>query len=348
MSMDSAVSPDSLLSLLGKFQGRKLLVIGDLILSRFVEVQARKLAREAPVPAGDYVGENFVPGGGANLARELSSLGASASVLGAVGEDEQGVWLKDDLVRNGISTVGIVTEKNRPTSLRTWIMVNRLHYLRIDREVRKDVSLQCTKSFLSVVESEIGGIDCVVLSDYDKGVITPALISGIVQAARKHGKIVVAQTKMRHYLDFAGVTYLKSNIEEATHATGINIVNETTLRNLGVNLLARLDCKGILITRGEQGMTVFEKEQLTHFPPLYGRKNFFSKVGVRDAMTACFALTAASGGNIHEAACLSNIAGAIRSEIPRTMTLTVPDLEKQISQLGDFLQKIVQAPVSRR
>ncbi len=344
--MDS-LSADGLLSLLRKFQGRKILVAGDLILSRFVEVQARKLAREAPVPAGDYVGETFVPGGAANLARELGSLGALVSLLGAVGEDEQASWLKEDLTRNGISNVGIVTEKNRPTSLRTWIMVNRLHYLRIDREERKDVSLQCTRAFLSRVESEIAGIDCVVLSDYDRGVITPALISGVVLAARKYGKIIVAQTKMRHYLDFSGVTYLKSNIEEASHATGINIVNETTLRNLGVNLLARLDCKGILITRGEQGMTVFEKEQIAHFPPLYGRRNFFSKVGVRDAMTAGFSLTAAAGGNVYEAACLSNIAGALRSETPRNVTLTVPDLEKQISHLGDFLQKIVQAPVRR-
>jgi D-beta-D-heptose 7-phosphate kinase/D-beta-D-heptose 1-phosphate adenosyltransferase len=341
------LSPDSLLSLVRMFQGKRLLVAGDLILSRFVEVQARKLAREAPVPAGDYVGETFVTGGAANLARELASLGVSVSVLGSLGEDENGSWLKDYLNTSGISTSGIVTEKNRPTSLRTWIMVNRLHYLRIDREERKDVSFQCTKSFISSVESEIAGADCVVLSDYDRGVITPALISGVVQAARRRGKIVVAQTKMRHYLDFTGVTYVKSNLEEATHATGINIVNETTLRNLGINLLARLDCKGILITRGEQGMTVFEKEQITHFPPLYGRKDFFSKVGVRDAMTAAFSLAAAVGGNVYQAACLSNIAGALRSDTPRNITLTLPDLERQISQLGDFLQKIVQAPVRR-
>ncbi len=104
---------------------------------------------------------------------------------------------------------------------------------------------------------------------------------------------------MRHYLDFSGVTYVKSNIEEATHATGMNIVNETSLRNMGVNLMQRLDCKGMLITRGEQGMTVFEKEQITNFPPIYGRRNFFSKVGVRDAMTGVFALAVAVGGDHH-------------------------------------------------
>jgi D-beta-D-heptose 7-phosphate kinase/D-beta-D-heptose 1-phosphate adenosyltransferase len=344
--MDS-LSNESLSSLLPKFQGRKLLVIGDLIVSRFVDVSARKLAREAPVPAGDYVGETSLPGGAANLARELTSLGASVSLVGLVGEDEQGAWLKEDLARTGIATSGVVTDKARTTSLRTWIMVNRLHYLRIDRELRKDVPAQITRSFLSTAEAEIPSIDCVVLSDYDRGVINSGLISSIVAAARRAGKIVVAQPKMRHYLDFSGVTYLKSNLEEATHATGINIVNETTLRNLGVNLLARLDCKGILITRGEEGMIVFEKEHLTQFPPLYGKKNFFSKVGVRDVMTGVFSLAVASGGGIAEAACLSNIAGAVRSEASRNITLTVDDLQKQFVNLGDFLQKIMQAPVRR-
>jgi D-beta-D-heptose 7-phosphate kinase/D-beta-D-heptose 1-phosphate adenosyltransferase len=339
------ISIERLSSLLTKFQGRRLLVIGDLIVNRFVEISARKLAREAPVPVGDYVSETPLPGGAANLARELASLGASVSIIGIVGEDEHGMWLKEDLSRKGITTSGVLVEKTRPTSLRTWIMVNRFPYLRIDREIRKEVSAQITKTFLATTELE--GVDCIILSDYDRGVITPSLIDGIVIAARKAGKIIVAQPKMRHYLDFRGATYVKSNLEEATHATGINIVNETTLRNLGVNLLGRLDCNGILITRGEEGMTVFEKERITHFPPLYGKKNLFNKVGVRDVMTGIFSLAISSGGNINEASCLSNIAGAVRNEIPRNVSLTTTDLEKQFAALGDFLQKIVQVPVRR-
>ena len=324
-----------------------MLVIGDLIVSRFVEVSARKLAREAPVPAGDYVGETLIPGGGANLARELTSLGANVTVLGVVGDDAQGAWLREDFERNGIATSGIATEKNRPTSLRTWIMVNRLHYLRIDQETRKDIPPAATRVFIDAATAQIPEVDAVVLSDYDRGVISPPLIDGVVSAAKDAKKIVVAQPKMRHYLDFAGVTYIKSNLEEATHATGMNMVNETSLRNMGVNLIQRLDCKGILITRGEQGMTVFEKEQLTNFPPIYGRRNFFSKVGVRDAMTGVFALGVAAGGSMTEAACLSNIAGPLRSDKARNVALTVSDFQSGFDSLGDFLQRISQAPVRR-
>jgi D-glycero-beta-D-manno-heptose-7-phosphate kinase len=341
------LSVERLSQVLSKFQGRRILVIGDLIVSRFVEVSARKLAREAPVPAGDYVGETLLPGGGANLARELTSLGASVSVLGVIGDDATGTWLRDDLIRNGVNASGIAVDKNRPTSLRTWIMVNRLHYLRIDQETRREIPPVTTNAFISAAMAEIPKIEAVILSDYDRGVIGPALIDGVVSAAQKYNKIVVAQPKMRHYLDFTGVNYIKSNLEEATHATGMSMVNETSLRNLGVNLIQRLDCKGIMITRGEQGITIFEKDQITNFPPIYGRRNFFSKIGVRDTMTGVFSMAVAAGATIAEAAVLSNIAGPARSDKARNVTLTISDLQNAFGNLGDFLQRISQAPVRR-
>jgi D-glycero-beta-D-manno-heptose-7-phosphate kinase len=343
----SSLSYDGLGGLLKKFQGRRMLVLGDFLVSRFVEVSARKLAREAPVPAADYVGETLLPGGAANLANEVASLGGSVSVMGMVGDDNYGVWLKDDLARNGVNIDGIVVDKTRPSSLRTWIMVNRLHYLRIDQEVRKEVALTITKSLAGAAEGRIPNVDTVVFSDYDRGVVTSSLISSVVAAARKAGKIVVAQPKDRHYMDYSGVTYLKSNLSEATHATQMSMVNETSLRNMGVNLMGRLDCKGIVITRGEEGMTVFDREQITSFPLAFGRKSFFNKVGVRDVMTGVFSLAVAAGGSITEAACLSNIAGTVRSEKPRTSTLTIQDLEKRLESMGDFLSRVSQMPVRR-
>ena len=338
---------EKLLGLLGQFQGRKILVVGDLIVSRFVEVAARKLSREAPVPAGDYMGETFLPGGAANLTRELVSLGASVSLVGLVGSDEYGNWLKSEFTKYGVSHSGIVTDNSRPTSLRTWIMVNTFHSLRIDREDRRDVPLAMARKLLAEAEPQVKDSDCVVLSDYDRGAITSFLINGIVDAAHSAGKIVVAQPKMHHYLDFSGVTYVKSNLEEAAHATGMAIVNETSLRNMGVNLLSRLDCKAILITRGEQGVTLFDKDNVTLFPPIGGKKNLFSKVGVRDAMTGVFSLVVASGGNASQAAVLSNVAGEARSELPRTSSLSLHDLQTRAEGTEDFVQRIVQAPVRR-
>ena len=344
--MDS-VDRAKLTAVLRQFQGKKVLVIGDLLVSRFVEVAARKLAREAPVPAGDFVGQTLLPGGAANLSRELVSLGASVSLVGLVGSDEYGNWLKSEFSKYGLNSDGVITDQARPTSLRTWYMVNTFHMLRIDKEERRDVSLATAKRLLADAEPQIKNVDCVILSDYDRGVITSYLISGVVTAARAAGKIVVGQPKMHHYLDFSGVTYVKSNLEEAEHATGMAMVNETSLRNMGVNLLSRLESKAILITRGDQGITLFDKDNVTLFPPIRGRKNLFSKVGVRDAMTGVFSLAVASGGNAYQAAVLANVAGEARSELPRIASLSLQELETRTEGAEELAKRIVQAPVRR-
>jgi len=342
-----SVDKDKLTGVLRQFQGRRVLVIGDLLVSRFVEVAARKLAREAPVPAGDFVGQTLLPGGGANLSRELASLGASVELVGLVGSDEYGNWLKSEFSKYGVAFGGVVTDPSRPTSLRTWYMVNAYHMLRIDKEDRRDVPLPMAKTLLAGAEPHIKNIDCVILSDYDRGAITSYLIGGVVSAAHALGKTVVGQPKMHHYLDFSGVTYVKSNLEEAEHATGMAMVNETSLRNMGVNLLSRLDSQAILITRGEQGVTLFDRQNVTLFPPIRGKKNLFSKVGVRDAMTAAFSLAVASGGNPYQASVLSNVAGEARSELPRIATLSLEDLETRVSGAEEFVQRIIQVPVRR-
>jgi len=346
LPLDS-VDREKLTAVLRQFQGRKVLVIGDLLVSRFVEVAARKLAREAPVPAGDFVGQTLLPGGAANLSRELVSLGASVSLVGLVGSDEYGNWLKSEFSKYGLNSKGVIADQVRPTSLRTWYMVNTFHMLRIDKEDRKDVPLGMAKRLLAEAEPQIKDVDCVVLSDYDRGVITSYLIGGVVAAAKSAGKIVVGQPKMHHYLDFSGVTYVKSNLEEAEHATGMAMVNETSLRNMGVNLLSRLESKAILITRGDQGVALFDSENVTIFPPIRGRKNLFSKVGVRDAMTGVFSLAVASGGNLYQAAVLANAAGEARSELPRIASLSHQELETRTEGVEELVKRIVQAPVRR-
>ena len=346
MPLDT-VDREKLTAVLHKFQGRKVLVVGDLLVSRFVEIAARKLAREAPVPAGDFVGQTLLPGGAANLSRELVSLGASVSLVGLIGPDEYGNWLKSEFEKFGLSFEGVVTDSTRPTSLRTWYMVNGYHALRVDKEDRRDVPPVMAKSLLSRAEPQIKEVDAVVLSDYDRGAITSYLIGGVVSAAHASGKIVVGQPKMHHYLDFSGGTDGKANLEEAEPATGMAMVNETSLRNMGVNLLSRLESKAILITRGEEGVTLFDRENVTLFPPLGGKKNLFSKVGVRDAMTGAFSLAVASGGNPYQAAVLSNVAGEARSELPRIATLSLHNLDEKVQRAEDFVKRIVQVPVRR-
>src|SRR5713226_2426509 len=291
------------------------------MVDRYVRSQGRKLSREAPVPVADFISEELVLGGAANLANNLVALGAKVRVLGVVGNDEPGKWIQEELEKKGVDISGAVVN-SRPTSLKTRFILNHRQYLRIDKESRTDVESHVTKQFLYSLDDLLQDADGIVFSDYDKGVITPELISNVVEECRVQEKKVVAQPKVRHYLDYVGVSMVKSNVREATIATGVSMVNDTSLRNMGHNLMTRLECEGLLLTRSEQGMILFEKKNITSFPPFKGPKPGFNAVGVRDCMTAVLAMSIVSEAPIGEAVLLAGLA-ASKTASPIGASLTM-------------------------
>jgi D-beta-D-heptose 7-phosphate kinase/D-beta-D-heptose 1-phosphate adenosyltransferase len=326
------------------FRRKSILVIGDLMVDRYVISQGRKLSREAPVPVADYISEELVLGGAANLTNNLVSLGAKVKVLGVVGNDEAGRWLQDEFKRKNVDVTGLVINE-RPTSLKTRFILNHRQYLRIDKEVRSDVDSHVTKQFLESLKELTEGADGVVFSDYDKGVITPELISNVVEDCRVQEKKVLAQPKVRHYLDYIGVSMVKSNVREATIATGVSLVNDSSLRNMGHNLMTRLESDSILLTRSEQGMILFEKKNITSFPALKGPKPGFNAVGVRDCMTAVLACSIAGGAPVREAALLAGLAAAQQADKIGTVVVDPNDLRSQADTTVELAEHIVQVPV---
>ncbi len=200
------------------FRDKSILVIGDLIVDRYVHSQGRKLSREAPVPVADFLSEELVLGGASNLTNNLVALGAKVKVLGVVGKDEAGRWLVEELHRRGVDTSGVIVN-DRPTSLKTRFILNHRQYLRIDKEYRSDVEPHVTRQFLGALREQVSNVDGVVFSDYDKGVITPELISNVVEECRVQNKKVLAQPKVRHYLDYIGLTMVKSNARASPDST---------------------------------------------------------------------------------------------------------------------------------
>ncbi len=326
------------------FRHKSILVIGDLMVDRYVVSQGRKLSREAPVPVADYVSEELVLGGAANLTNNLVSLGAKVKVLGVVGNDEAGKWLQDELRKKSVDLSGIALNE-RPTSLKTRFILNHRQYLRIDKESRSDIDSHVTKQFLGSLRDLIGGSDGVVFSDYDKGVITPELISNVVEECRVQGKKVLAQPKVRHYLDYIGVSMVKSNLREAAIATGVSLVNDASMRNLGHNLMSRLECESILLTRSEQGMILFEKKNITSFPPFKGPKPGFNAVGVRDCMTAVLACSMVAGAPVREAVLLAGLAASQQADKIGTVVVDLNDLRSQADTTVELAERIVQVPV---
>jgi rfaE bifunctional protein kinase chain/domain len=342
----AVVEKTRLLDIVSGFAGKSVLVVGDLMVDRYQSIIARKMSREAPVPVGDLQGERLSLGGAGNLANNILALGGEARVLGFVGEDSQGEWIKRTLADVGVDTSGIETYK-RPTTLKTRYIVNGFQVLRVDREIRSDIDIELSDRLLKHSPDFVAGSDIVAVADYDKGTITSYFIDQLVAEARKAGKKIIAQPKVRHYLDFRGVDYVKSNEREASIATGISVLNETGLRNIATNLTTRLGCRAIILTRSEKGITVFEQNNMTTVPPMMSPSEFARPVGVRDAMTSVLAISIASGANAFEAAVLSDLAAAIRGEREGTIVVSSKDLIQNLDKTEKALEQAVQVPVRR-
>ena len=337
---------EKLHEIVSRFSGKRVLVVGDMIVDRYVSIAARKLSREAPVPVGDLQGEKLSLGGAANLANNIVALGGKADAVGFVGDDSQGEWIKNTLRDEGIDATHLGLY-DRPTTLKTRYVVNGFQVLRVDREVRSDTSNSLSDMLVKEVESLVPSCDIVALADYDKGAITSYFIDAIVSCARTAGKKIIAQPKVRHYMDLRGVDYIKSNEREASIATGISVLNESGLKNIATNLTTRLDCKSIILTRSERGITVFEQNQMTTIPPMLSSKQFARPVGVRDAMTSAITLSLASGSNSFEAAALGNLAAAIQGERAGTIVVSIDDIIRNLDASDRVLERVMQVPVRR-
>lgn len=339
---------ERLRDLVSSIRGKSVLVIGDLMVDRYVSIRARKLSREAPIPVGDFQEEKLNLGGAGNLANNISALGGKSEVVGFVGKDSQGEWIKSAISKLGADTENIQTN-SRPTTLKTRYFVNGSQYLRVDREVRSDISQELSDALLKSANSLIVECDIVAIADYDKGTITSYLVDGVVSAAKTAGKKIIAQPKVRHYLDLRGVDYIKSNEREASIVTGISVLNESGLKNIATNLSTRLDYKGLLLTRGEKGVTVFEENSMVTIPPFTAPGEFSRAVGIRDAMSSVMTLALASGSNSFEAAALSNIAAAKRAERVGTVVVNAEDIMEKLStsNVQKTLETVVQFPVRR-
>jgi len=339
-------SKERLKEILRGVAGKKVLVIGELMVDHYVETAAKKLSREAPIPVSDVIAENSFAGGTANLASNIASLGGKVSVVGIVGNDYEGELLKEILAKQGIDTAGIVTS-SRPTALKTRYFLDNRQHFRIDRETRSDIDKDLTGEMLKRIETSAGNVDCISISDYDKGTMTPRLINSTVRLAKKYNIPIFGQPKVKHYLDFIGFNCVKSNIREASKATGVSIMNESSLRNIGIHLLSKLECKSLVLTRGGKGLTIFEGNNMIHLPALTPSKEFRRAIGIRDAMMAILTLSLTAGANILEAAILSNIAAAVSDMGAKTLILSMKNFEEYLYEGRELEQPVTQVPLHR-
>ncbi|MFH1878861.1 MAG: PfkB family carbohydrate kinase, partial [Candidatus Omnitrophota bacterium] len=250
----------SLKNIVDKFDGKKrVLVIGDLLLDQFIWGDVSRISPEAPVPVVWVKKEGFMPGGACNVANNLAHLGAEVSIIGIVGEDDNAGILLSLLKERGISTDGILEDNRRPTILKTRVIAHHQQVVRIDRENVDHIDGRYFKKIKEYIDRNIHNFDAIIIEDYGKGLISPALIKYIVQLAKKYGKLVSVDPKENHFSYYKEVGVITPNHHEAAKAVGFPVNNEESRMKAGRKLLKDNKAEVILLTLGEEGMMVFEK-----------------------------------------------------------------------------------------
>jgi D-beta-D-heptose 7-phosphate kinase/D-beta-D-heptose 1-phosphate adenosyltransferase len=292
------------------FTGKKILVIGDLILDEFVWGRVSRISPEAPVPVVWVKNESFMPGGASNVANNINSLGGKAYIAGVVGGDGRAGILKGELEHRGVNVDGVFTDPHRPTILKTRVIAHQQQVVRIDKEKTDPVKDGTVKKIAGFVGDVIDDMDGIVIEDYGKGLITPALLDRVVPLAKKKKKVITIDPKEEHFSYYKGVTVLTPNEREASRAAGFAIKDKATLRKAGFELLKKLKVRIVLITMGEDGMMVFEEHKSPKKIATIAQE-VFDVSGAGDTVAASFTLSLISGANSIQAAHVANCAAGI-------------------------------------
>jgi D-beta-D-heptose 7-phosphate kinase/D-beta-D-heptose 1-phosphate adenosyltransferase len=309
-----------------EFKNRRVLVIGDLILDRFIWGRVNRISPEAPVPVVDVEAQNFSLGGAANVASNIVSLGGNATVMGIVGRDRAAERIREILDSKEIDFMSI--EDERPTTVKTRVIAHNQQVVRFDQESREKLSGRSLKAMLSGIDDAVRKHDAVIVSDYMKGVVTRQAIERIIKAAGR--KFVAVDPKVGHFNLYKGVSLITPNLNEASEGSGIEIRDIESLKKAGMALLKKTS-KAVLITRGEGGMSLFEKGKVSNIPTL--AKHVYDVTGAGDTVIAVFAMAYASGASLTDAAVISNHAAGIVVGEVGTATATPMGLRRSLKAM---------------
>jgi rfaE bifunctional protein kinase chain/domain len=297
-------------ALTSEFAGKRIIVLGDCMLDEFFWGKVRRISPEAPVPVVEIERQSLALGGAGNVASNLVALGASPSPLGVVGDDPDAMRLRKAFHRLGVPTDGLATDPGRPTTIKTRIIAHNQQVVRADRESRAPLSPDIEDLIVDAFKREVETGDAVVVSDYGKGLLTPRVLSSILTAAAERGRVVCLDPKARTFTHYQPVTVITPNHQEAAEAAGIPIDGESGLLEAGQKILASVNCRGVLITRGEEGMALFTDDgAITRIPTV--AREVYDVTGAGDTVIATLCLALVAGASLPEAAVLANYAAGI-------------------------------------
>lgn len=309
----------------------RALVIGDLMLDEYLWGKAERISPEAPVQVVEVTREDLRLGGAGNVLHNLAALGCSVSVCSVIGADEDGALLRSAFEAKGVELAGLFEDPTRRTSKKTRVIASSQQIVRIDRETRTPVTPPFEQKMLDYLSAFGSSFDVIVVSDYQKGVLTPAVLSAVSRTGKSLGIPVVVDPKGRDFGKYRGATLLTPNRKEAEIASGIAINDLVTLEKAASVLLSELELEALLITRSEAGMSLFPAGgPAVHIQTV--AREVFDVTGAGDTVISVLSLGLACGLTLSEAAWVANVAAGIAVGKIGTATVSPQEIVAQVRQ----------------
>lgn len=315
-------------------QGENILVIGDMVADIYLDGRISRISREAPVLVLEQAGEKVVAGGAANVVNNVATLGGSAFAVGLLGLDNAAKGLKAALEANGANTTGLFCDEKRPTISKTRIIAGgratvSQQIVRIDKESKEPMAPAFESHIMQYIKQLLPKIQGVVISDYGSGTITPKIRQQLIHWCRQHGIPSIVDSRYDIHC-FRDIGYVKQNDSELAAAVGRELPTEEDIFEAGQELLQELSADGVLVTRGEDGMVLIEKDGSIHDIPVSDKSEVFDVSGAGDTCVATVILALAAGVEPSKAAELSNIASGIAVRKLGTATVSTGELRQAV------------------
>lgn len=319
--------------------GKKVLILGDLMLDEHIWSKVTRISPEAPVPVADVIRITHVPGGCGNVAANIAALGGHPYLVSVIGQDSSGEKLLRALEKKNVSASYLISDANRPTVLKSRIIAASQQVVRVDREDRTILSASVSKKLLKRLQELIPKMDAVIISDYEKGVVNSNICQLTIKLANKYRKPIAIDPKGIDYSKYQGATVITPNLREATIASRTVVIDDRSLSQAGKTLLNKTaKTRFVLITRGKDGMTLFDQKGPTFIPAI--PREVFDITGAGDTVIATLSLALAAGATMKEAAILANYAGSIVVGKIGTATCSREEIEVAIEGREPVAKKI--------
>lgn len=310
------ISGQKLQNIFRKSKNKRIAIIGDVMLDKYVYGSVSRISPEAPVQVVDVTSAEYKLGGAANVANNIKTLDAEPVLIGLIGDDLDGDIFLETMKKQNLPYHGIIQDENRPTTSKTRVIAHSQHILRIDSEVKQNIIGRVANELIKFFKDNLDDFEAVILQDYNKGVLTKEIIAKIISLCNSANKKIYVDPKFDNFFEYKNVTVFKPNRKEVQDALGVRIDGDDSALDVGKKLLDSMKCEWLVITRGEKGMMLFDREKqdlVVHIIPTKAIK-VADVSGAGDTVISTLAVSIAGGADMREAIILANHAAGLVCE----------------------------------